>query len=244
MPKSLEKLCTSKASNLAKLLSNALLELAGFVLLLLLPKLSSKLSLKASKSLVSRATVAAPPPLLTANASKAANLLLFNCSMPRLETVFGLAIKLSLKLSLNALKKESLLSLLFIVVVVVVVAVVDAVVDAVACGMKVLDAAVNVVSLALVTPTGLSKAKSSKSAKASKAVGCFVFEAFELCDGAGLTFMWNASNCCKNSLFNGVAVFDLLLFALLGLPAISSVKGGEVLVNRIYLKSSTSHPLS
>lgn len=246
MPKSLEKLCTSKASNLAKLLSNALLELAGLVLLLLLPKLSSKLSLKASKSLVSRATVAAPPPLLTAKASKAANLLLFNCSMPRLETVFGLAIKLSLKLSLNALKKESLLSLLFIVVVVVVVvvAVVDAVVDAVACGMKVLDAAVNVVSLALVTPTGLSKAKSSKSAKASKAVGCFVFEAFELCDGAGLTFMWNASNCCKNSLFNGVAVFDLLLFALLGLPAISSVKGGEVLVDRIYLKSSTSHPLS
>lgn len=168
VPKSLEKLCTSKASNLAKLLSNVLLELGGFVLL---PKLSSKLSLKASKSLVSRAAVAAPP--LTANASKAANLLLFNCSMPRLETVFGLVIKLSLKLSLNALKKESLLSLLFVVVVVV------AVVDAVDCGMMVLDADVNVVSLALVTPVGLSNTKSSKSAKASKVVICLVFEAFE-----------------------------------------------------------------
>lgn len=144
---------------------------------MLLPKLSSKLSLKASKSLVSRAAVAAPP--LTANASKAANLLLFNCSMPRLETVFGLVIKLSLKLSLNALKKESLLSFLFVFVAVVVVAVVDAVVDAVACGMMVLDADVNVVSLALVTPTGLSNTKSSKSAKASKVVICFVFEAFE-----------------------------------------------------------------
>lgn len=166
VPKSLEKLCTSKASNLAKLLSNVLLELGGFVLL---PKLSSKLSLKASKSLVSRAAVAAPP--LTANASKAADLLLFNCSMPRLETVFGLVIKLSLKLSLNALKKESLLSLLFVFVVVVVVAV--------ACGMMVLDADVSVVSLAFVTPVGLSNTKSSKSAKASKVVICLVFEAFE-----------------------------------------------------------------
>lgn len=57
--------------------------------------------------------------------------------------------------------------------------------------------------------------------------------------------MLNASNCCKSSLFNGVAVFELLfLFALLGLTAISSVKGGEGLADRISFKSSTTHRLS
>lgn len=99
---------------------------------------------------------------------------------------------ITLKLSLNASKKE-LLSFVLPVVVAVVAAPDPPVVASVA-------------------------AKSSKSANASSAVceswfGLELewYEVPEWCDGAGLEFKLKASNCCSRSLFSGVAALGLML---------------------------------